>query len=377
MTCPHCSRTIGNAATVCVFCGLTVVSIDPAATSEETVPAAPAEPRYTPPPPPVMSSTAPSPATSDIEAEPWPSSTPYTGSARAASFWPPSRRTSIVAGTLVILALVAGGAVLVTSGGATPSRSPSAPGHLTAAQFAQDRQAQSDLRNALIAAKVRYTDSSSYSQADASGLGTIEPKLCYVAATTASVAHGAACVSGHASASESVLQSGQAWSAARMSASGTCFWIHDDTTVGTTYGSGLPCTGSAAVAASASDTFPGQAAGATRPATVTGGCIDIAKVLRVSADARFNERLAVRSISFSLAIDAALRAAGDWRTVAGEFGRYPRIAAGFRTGASRLEAATDALARGDNAGGMHLWRRGLASIQHSSVLVEHLKPSTC
>ena len=39
------------------------------------------------------------------------------------------------------------------------------------------------------------------------------------------------------------------WSAAALSASGTCFWIKDDVSSGTPYGTGATCTGTAARAA--------------------------------------------------------------------------------------------------------------------------------
>src|SRR4029077_8440934 len=58
------------------------------------------------------------------------------------------------------------------------------PTFLGARTRAQNRAAQSDLRNALVAAKTMYTDNSSYALANevaATGLVTVEPSLCYVA----------------------------------------------------------------------------------------------------------------------------------------------------------------------------------------------------
>lgn len=112
----------------------------------------------------------------------------------------------------------------------------------------QDRAAQSDLRNALAAAKTMYTEFSTYMGADssASGLVTVEPSLCYVDPATASVASDGAC------ATISVYTWGTGWAAARMSSSGTCFWVKDDAAIGTSYGSGLPCTGVVAAQANAS-----------------------------------------------------------------------------------------------------------------------------
>ena len=60
------------------------------------------------------------------------------------------------------------------------------PTFLGARTRSQDRAAQSDLRNALVAAKTLYTDTSNYTTATASGLATVEPSLTYVNGTTAS-----------------------------------------------------------------------------------------------------------------------------------------------------------------------------------------------
>jgi hypothetical protein len=39
------------------------------------------------------------------------------------------------------------------------------------------------------------------------------------------------------------------WAGAALSASGTRFWIKDNVSIGTTYGTGAACTGTAALAA--------------------------------------------------------------------------------------------------------------------------------
>src|SRR6476660_9220331 len=54
------------------------------------------------------------------------------------------------------------------------------PQFLGARTRAQDRAAQSSLRNALTAAKTAYTDQSSYATATDAQLGAIEPSLQYV-----------------------------------------------------------------------------------------------------------------------------------------------------------------------------------------------------
>jgi len=105
------------------------------------------------------------------------------------------------------------------------------PTFLGARTRAQNRAAQSDLRNALVAAKTMYTDTSSYAAADdtASGLSTVEPSLNYAPATTASTV---------AAPVVSVKAGTTTWAAARMSASGTCYFIKDFASgPGTRYGS--------------------------------------------------------------------------------------------------------------------------------------------
>lgn len=113
---------------------------------------------------------------------------------------------------------------------------------------AEDRAAQSDLRNALVTAKVMYTDDRTYLRADSSptGLATVEPSLCYVDANTESSPMASFCDDPPIS----VYASDGTWAAARRSNSGMCFWIRDDLVEGTTYGEGDPCTGTAALGAS-------------------------------------------------------------------------------------------------------------------------------
>ena len=135
------------------------------------------------------------------------------------------------------------------------------PTFLGARTRAQNRAAQSDLRNALVAAKTMYTDNSSYAAADSAlvtGLVSVEPALCYAAAATPSTI-GGACVSGGGAANISVSAVAATWAAARMSASTTCYWIKDTSAAGTTYGSTATpanCTGTAAAAGAALLSFP-------------------------------------------------------------------------------------------------------------------------
>jgi hypothetical protein len=136
----------------------------------------------------------------------------------------------------------------------TESSRPTGRTALTAeAALAADRAAQTDLRNAIVAAKTIQIDENSYASADsaASGLAAVEASLCYVGPGTISVSSGAVCESGVGGASISVSASADGWAAARMSASGTCFWIADDAS-GVRYGAGTPCTGTVAAGAAAS-----------------------------------------------------------------------------------------------------------------------------
>jgi type IV pilus assembly protein PilA len=114
------------------------------------------------------------------------------------------------------------------------------PTFLGARTRAQNKAAQSDLRNALVAAKTIYTDSSAYTLADevaATGLPSVEPSLDYVGSAVASTV---------AAPAISVDAGTTDWGAARMSASATCYTLRDDAASGTKYGqttTAANCTG--------------------------------------------------------------------------------------------------------------------------------------
>ena len=119
------------------------------------------------------------------------------------------------------------------------------PTFLGARTRAQNRAAQSDLRNALVAAKTMYTDASTYNGADATavtGLVSVEPSLNYMAGAATGTDVGVAVLTATGS-----TTAGTAWGANRLSASGVCFYISDaaaGTAVGTKYGqtaSGTAC----------------------------------------------------------------------------------------------------------------------------------------
>lgn len=117
----------------------------------------------------------------------------------------------------------------------------------------QDRGAQTDLRNTVLSARILFTDTATFTNANegGSGLVTIVPNMCYVAAGTTSAAVGSvACVSGSGGGSISVASSATQFAAARMSASTSCFAILDSAT-GTKYGktTAANCNGAWAITA--------------------------------------------------------------------------------------------------------------------------------
>jgi hypothetical protein len=121
----------------------------------------------------------------------------------------------------------------------------------------QDVTTQSVLRDTLVAARTLLAQRGTYGLVNAAMLGRVEPALCYVHPDTAAVPSGASCIRGSGDASISVYGQDSTFAAAAMSKSGTCFWIRDQVGAATTYGSGEPCTGNAAVAANA-QSFPGS-----------------------------------------------------------------------------------------------------------------------
>ena len=92
-----------------------------------------------------------------------------------------------------------------------------------------------------MAAKSVYTDTQSYATAEGAGLTAVEPALTYKAKGTASTGQNDVSADGTTNAGQ--------WAGAALSASGTCFWIKDNVSTGTTYGSGATCTGTAALGA--------------------------------------------------------------------------------------------------------------------------------
>jgi type IV pilus assembly protein PilA len=121
------------------------------------------------------------------------------------------------------------------------------PTFLGARQRAQDRAAQSNLRNALTAEKTYYTDSQAYTTATAS-VKSIEPSLTFSTAAAATQGTVSVVVSSTSGTLNDIVTLGT------QSASGTCFYIKDvasGATAGTFYGSDTTCTTVATAATSA------------------------------------------------------------------------------------------------------------------------------
>ena len=122
------------------------------------------------------------------------------------------------------------------------------PTFLGARKRANDRAAQSSLRNAATAAKTMFTDSQSFATAteDATtGLPTVEGSLTYVATGTASADVGTT----PSYKVVSVAATATTWVAAALSKSGTCFYIRESASGSTQYSTGATCTATAASAA--------------------------------------------------------------------------------------------------------------------------------
>ena len=130
------------------------------------------------------------------------------------------------------------------------------PTFLGARERANNRAAQSSLRNALTAAKTIYTDDQDYSAADTSAeLLLVEPSLTYDDETVQSTGFKHVSVQSTDGADADALH--ENWAAAALSKSGTCYWIKESTS-GTTFGSSTAvggCDGADALAAAGTE-FP-------------------------------------------------------------------------------------------------------------------------
>lgn len=145
--------------------------------------------------------------------------------------------SSAVVVVLLVLGLATGGSY---------SLDPSTFGDpLGARGRAQDKAAQSGLRNSLAAAKTIFTDTDDYSTVSVETMAMLEPSLEYVDASTGST--GPTVISIYTNGTTS-------YAAAALSDAGRCFYLMDDAFSGITYGEGPAdaCTGNAAAAGSVS-----------------------------------------------------------------------------------------------------------------------------
>jgi type IV pilus assembly protein PilA len=111
------------------------------------------------------------------------------------------------------------------------------PTFLGARNRANDKAAQSGVRNAIAAAKTCFTDTDSYVGCDAAKLFTIETSLTFVAAGGASTGPGSISSNIPAGGTAPTVTTGDQINLAAWSKSGTCFYLRDNALTGTFYGS--------------------------------------------------------------------------------------------------------------------------------------------
>jgi type IV pilus assembly protein PilA len=135
------------------------------------------------------------------------------------------------------------------------------PTFLGARERAQDRAAQSSLRNALVAAKTAYTDDESFVGADTNAeLDAIEPALTYVVDNVDSAAPTTVSIGDYNLADDTDGGDSLVWAAAAMSESGECFYIKEVSNTGGTQAAGTWYgDGGAAATCAADDAVGGSA----------------------------------------------------------------------------------------------------------------------
>lgn len=129
------------------------------------------------------------------------------------------------------------------------------PTFLGAREKAQNRSAQSNLRNALTAEKVFFVDNQAYSNNSETpgAVAAIEPALTWtVSNATGNVAPATV---GTVYASTSGTGNTDVWLGAK-SASGTCYYVHDNSASATQYAKDSGCSAPQSVATYASGGFP-------------------------------------------------------------------------------------------------------------------------
>ena len=125
------------------------------------------------------------------------------------------------------------------------------PTFLGARNRANDKAAESGVRNALAAAKTCFTDDDSYQACDNAQLGTIETALAFVAGGTTSADPSTVSVTVDDNTDPLTVIGLAAYSKA-----GTCFYLQDDPQAGSTFDSaasdGTDCMGDDAIGAAGS-----------------------------------------------------------------------------------------------------------------------------
>ena len=114
------------------------------------------------------------------------------------------------------------------------------PTFLGARSKAQDRAAQSNLRNALTAEKTYYVDNQAYTNNTSSSMTSIEPSLTYAASAAPTVV-GTVYIT-----LSTTTNTNDTVTLAAKSASGKCFYLQDSTPAGTQYEADTACGAGAA-----------------------------------------------------------------------------------------------------------------------------------
>lgn len=157
---------------------------------------------------------------------------------RAGRSVPKIGKPVLIGGGVALAAVLAFGLLQVVKGGGEAVTG-NVKTDLHQADVARDAQAQTNIRNAQLAAKVAFTESNSYAETTPQALSGIEPSFQYVSGASS----GPSVISVAATPTDVGL--------AVLSATGTCFYVHLRVS-GDAYGSGKQCTGSAALSATGS-----------------------------------------------------------------------------------------------------------------------------
>jgi type IV pilus assembly protein PilA len=120
------------------------------------------------------------------------------------------------------------------------------PTFLGARSRAQDRAAQASLRNALVAAKTIFTDSGNYSTVTTTSLAATESSLVYRSSGNSTSPTNVSFAIANSTGTDRMI-----YEEAVLSDSSTCWWLKDNATGPTTYGSGASsaCAGTDAAGA--------------------------------------------------------------------------------------------------------------------------------